>query len=137
MKKILLLAICFISLSCSAQNLKLVDPKDMSKNYGVFNDFVDKYEVLKTIENRSGYTIYEENGHFYLQGNGKDKKSNNVVFRIKFKEFESNTLSTALEGESCTGVNCEECAFKKGGGCECKRGVGAFGVGSCNHTVTR
>lgn len=127
----------FTCLSCSSQNLVLVDSNDMTKNYEVFNSFVDKYDAFKDIENRSNYKIYAEDEFFYLEGLGFNKAQNKVIFRIKFTKFESNKLISAISGESCTGVDCEQCAFKKSGGCECQRGVGPFGAGSCNHTITR
>ncbi len=137
MRKMVFLLIGFISLSCSSQNLKLLDSHDLTKNHEVFNNFVDRYEAFRDIENRANYKIYEQDGFFYLEGTGTNKAKNNVVFRIRFTSFQDNTLLNALDGESCSGVKCEHCAFKKGGGCECKSGTGSFGTGSCDHTVTR
>ena len=35
--------------------------------------------------------------------------------------------------ESCSGITCEHCAFRKSGGCECKN----IGQGVCTHTISK
>jgi len=85
-----------------------------------------------------------EKGNYFLYGEGRDlsptaAEGQTLVMRFTTAVNDGNIhLVTAKSlGESCSGINCSKCAFKTGGGCECKKTIDWTKPAGCNHTVTK
>ena len=77
-------------------------------------------------------TDHEVTDEYFIR-KGEDIWGNCYVQRFPIvKSGESVYLRMGAKGETCAGVNCSHCAFKDGGGCECKNSLN-----TCNHTITR
>ena len=64
---------------------------------------------------------------------GKTPDGNCIVERYPLMPIDDMLfMRMGGKGEKCTGVNCSHCAFKSGGGCECKNSLN-----TCNHEITR
>jgi hypothetical protein len=142
MKKSIFLAFaCFLLISCSAQDTT-ININDLQNKKEVLTEYSKRFDILSQLKDFDNfeYSFDSELNQGYIYGAAKDKDGNNVVFR--FTVIESNgqiTLQASGAGsESCTGINCELCAFASNGGCTCKR-VGSIMGGSpaCNHAISR
>lgn len=79
----------------------------------------------------------EDEGPTYLVRQGADEKGNCHISRTELKSAEIAGYKTYLMPvggitETCTGVGCTFCGFKKSGGCECRNVSG-----HCTHTISR
>lgn len=71
----------------------------------------------------------------YYYRKGVTEKGDCRLSRTPIVETGDDFVFMRINGvtESCSGTSCEHCAFKKGGGCECKNVL----QGVCTHTITR
>lgn len=72
------------------------------------------------------------NGYFYREGHDDNEECQ--LSRTPVEES-GGVMYMRLNGatETCSGITCEHCAFKKAGGCECKN---VF-QGVCTHTISK
>jgi hypothetical protein len=131
----------------SNAQLKIVvsDLDDLSSHSAVLTKHFNKIDILKEVENKSNFEfIIDDDNISYIQGVGKSVNGDRVIFRGEaVAESKGEIILLTLFGggeESCNGVNCEECEFrKKGKGCECQRVGSILGGGAsyCNHNISR
>ena len=77
---------------------------------------------------------YEENGFLYREGHkGKDCRLSRTEITEGVPDLKISFMRAGGITESCSGISCEHCAFRDGGGCTCKN----IGQGVCTHTITK
>lgn len=142
MKAVIFFALGFIHLvSCTAQDIVL-NSSDLNNKKEVLTEYSKRYDILSKLSDLGNfeYSRDEESEQGYLYGTAVDNDGNNVVFRISANESEGQITLRASGGtaESCSGHNCEQCAFASSGGCTCKK-AGSISGGSayCNHSISR
>jgi hypothetical protein len=142
MKKSIFLALGWLILiSCSAQDTT-ININDLQNKKEVLTEYSKRFDILAQLTDFDNfeYSFESELNQGYIYGAAKDRDGNTVVFRITVNESDGKiTLQASGAGsESCTGINCELCAFANNGGCTCKR-VGSLlgGTPACNHAISR
>ena len=140
MKKVfLMLVIMMATISCKSQEI-ILNREDISKYSEIITKRFQTFDAFKEIHDLKDFKLTEDEvlKKNFIEAVGLNEKNLPLVlrFNVDVKELSNGSLSVSFisdnEGESCSGVNCNYCFFKKGGGCGCNQ-IG----GDCNHTITR
>lgn len=142
-KLIFALVYLFAASTCLAQDL-VINVNELSSEREKVIEYIQEFNILAQLKDFEDfeYVFYEESNKGYLQGMAKTMEDENVIFRVGAELLDGMIMlkaTAANQAESCSGVNCEECAFAQSGkGCVCKRhGSIAGGASYCNHSISR
>ena len=91
------------------------------------------FETLKGGELVDQYVENVSERKAWLYRKGHSPEGNCIVERYPLTRIDDKLfMQVGGKGEKCSGKNCTHCAFKKGGGCECKNSLNI-----CEHEITR
>jgi len=122
-----ILCLMILMSGCQTYNLSgVIFPKDQIKSE--FEDGTKVSKIYTSIDNDVSY-LYREG----KTRNGDCRISRTpLVEMVDVDKVSYSFMRLMGSTETCSGKNCSHCAFKKGGGCECKNSTNI-----CEHTITR
>lgn len=118
---------------CPEPNESLIIGFNRSINTGLLKKEFEKGVPVQKVWTESS----SEKSQIYLLRRGFDENKNCFLSRspLHVSEIEGvNVVMLRMKGvtETCKGKGCSHCAFKDGGGCECKGSTN-----TCEHIITR
>jgi len=148
MRKIFYFLVFVYCASCSNTQtiIEVTDINDLTPYKKEFIEHFKKISIFANIQDMHDFVYYKDSvNNEFIEGNGMietGEGKSNVLFRSPVycensdKGFVLITLQ--MHGESCTGVNCSKCVFRKKGGCKCEK-AGSIGGGAsyCNHAISK